>query len=56
MLQNRMDIQALKEARSRFLKFGSCEHNPDFRRIAKVEDVRILQCGVCAKEFSRWFD
>lgn len=55
-MQNLMNIQALKEARRRYLRTDNCDHNPDFRRIAKVGDIRILQCGVCAKEFSRWWN
>ncbi len=50
-----MSQLALKDAKTRFLKFGFCKHDPEFIVTSKPRgtNVTLTNCGVCGKEYDR---
>jgi len=50
-----MSQLGLKEAKARFLKFGSCLHDIEFRVTSQPRgtNVTLINCGVCGKEYGR---
>lgn len=50
-----MGIATLEQARSRFLKFGHCDCELEFRVTSQPlqTDIVLTNCGVCGKEHDR---
>lgn len=48
----------LKEARTRFLKFGTCKHEEQFRVTSQPlgTNVTLTNCGVCNKSYDRTYN